>query len=589
MFGFVLHPFKRRVNLLILNYITRLNDTHRPAVLEIFFFPFNLINYCLNTVSNIIIQYGKLLGFIFFALLFIHLTLYYFIFAHKIWLLITRTLMFVFNSLKLLQAYSNLYVLLTLAIGHFSLLCFSWNANTKDFLTKSTPVIWIILFCKILLMFNTFGTLFFVLLISLLAIGLVAKFYGVTKRSKNQTDGLNSFSININYLKEKAWSFILSLLPSHNEEDELYLTDESMDQSSMDDSGVDKSFVNRLPVDASSPLSKSSGGDKLDGLGNKSNEDTNDEIRSYSTFKSPDRTARRSFKKKSIRRTSLIDKDATTAKQIKANNLSDAYLYALVWSCLLAQIYMRPHLLYLLPIPISLYIIKLLWKSIQDTELFSYYLNEIYNWIEERNEAIYNPIFCFIYEYLLISDYVLSKTLKKSVDTLSSLFVILFVIFGAIFATIFLVFQIYHESALLVELTANVMPTINSTLTNNSELGQMLPKNFINNNVAQEILDKGYLHSREWLQTTIRTTFGGEDPDSNTTRAIEKQMLEVFDRVYHQWILPHENCTDDSLHGRSFEVYNWEKLFSALKTLNLKLCFNLMKENFDIIFSVSLI
>lgn len=114
-----------------------------------------------------------------------------------------------------------------------------------------------------------------------------------------------------------------------------------------------------------------------------------------------------------------------------------------------------------------------------------------------------------------------------------------------------------------------------------------MPKNLINNNVAQEILNKGYLHGREWLQTTIRTTFGNDDTESNATRAIEKQMLEVFDRIYHQWILPHENCTEESLHGKSFEVYNWDKLFSALKTLNLKLCFNLMKENFDIIFSVS--
>src|SRR4051812_35527366 len=114
MFGFVLHPFKQRVTQLILNWITRLNDTHRPAILEVFFLPFSLVNYCLTTVSTIIIQYAKLLGFIFFALLFIHLTLYYFIFAHKVWLAITSTLLFVFNLLKSIQSYANLYVLLAL-------------------------------------------------------------------------------------------------------------------------------------------------------------------------------------------------------------------------------------------------------------------------------------------------------------------------------------------------------------------------------------------------------------------------------------------------------------------------------------------
>jgi len=583
LFGFVLHPFKRRINQLILNYITRLNDTHRPAIVEVLFLPFNLINYCLNTVSNILIQYGKLLGFIFFALLFIHLTLYYFIFAHKIWTLITSTLLFVFNLLILVQTYSNLYYLLTLAIIHFTLLCLSWNSETKDFLIKSTPIIWIILFSKLLLLFNTLGIMFFFVLLLMIAIGVIAKFYGIkSKRSKDQPDSA-SLNINISYLKEKVWNFLLSLLPSHTDEDELYLTDESTDQNSMNDSGVDKSFINTLPRDASSPLDKS--GDKLDQVDTKLNEDETKKSSSLTFNKSSDRTLRKSFKRKSmIRRNSLIDKDSTKIQ--KTNNLSDAYLYALVWSCLLAQIYMRPQFLYLLPIPISLYIIKWLWKTLKDTELFSNYSTEVYNWIEERREAIYNPVFCFIYENLLISDYLLSKSLKQSAHSLSSLFVILFVIFGAIFATIFLAFQIYHESALLVELTANVMPTINSTLANDSELGQMLPKNLMDNNVAQELLTKGYLHGRVWLQTTIRTSFGGDDLESNATIAIEKQMLEVFDRIYHQWVL-HPNCTEDGHHNpRSFEVYNWDKLFSALKTLNLKLCFNLMKENFDIIFSI---
>lgn len=586
MFGFVLHPFKQRVTQLILNWITSLNDTHRPAILEVFFLPFSLVNYFLTTLSTIIIQYAKLLGFIFVALLVLHLTLYYFIFANKIWLAITSTLLFVFSLLKSIQSYANLYVLLALAIGHFGLLCFSYNADTKDFLIKTTPIIWIALLCKLLLLSGTMGTLFIVVLISMLAIGVVAKFYGIeTRGAGGRTDGL---SINLSYIKAKIWSFILSLLPSHSEEDEFDLIEDQSHDSSNDEA---KYFCSS-PVDASSPLVKSdSTGDRVDDQSNLpagTNESNVNETRS--TMRSPERTLRRErlFKKKSFRRNSLLDKDCT--KQIKTSNLSDAYLYALVWSCFLAQIYIRPHLLYLLPIPISFYLMKWLFRAIQDTELFSYYSNEVGNWIEERKEAIWNPIFCFVYEYLLVSDKVLSRTLRKSVDSLSSIVVIFGLILFLIFATIFLTFQIYHESALLVELTANVMPTINSTLANNTEFGQMLPKDLIDNNVAQEILTKGYLHGREWLQTTIRQTFGGDNPDSNLTQQVESQLLEIWDRVYHVWLRPHENenCTEDALHGpvRSFEKYNWDKLVSALKTLNLKLCFDLVKENFDIIFSI---
>ena len=423
-------------------------------------------------------------------------------------------------------------------------------------------------------------------LFSMLAIGVVAKFYGIkTSDGKHQAESVNHLNLNINFIKSQIWNFIQTLLPSHNDEDELLadLTDESFSNA---DSTIDDKCFSASPIGASSPLIKTDfisapSGDKLDR--NKSNEDAN-----RSTTIKSDKKDKLFKAKKSFRKNSLIN-DNQSLKQMKPSNLSDAYLYALVWSSFLAQIYIRPQLLYLLPIPILFYTIKWCSKVIQETELFNYYLNEIYKWVDERKEAVCNPMFCFIYEYLLISDYVLSKTLKRSVDSLSSMFVILFLIFGSIFASIFIAFQIYHESALLVELTANVMPTINSTLANDKEFGQMLPKNLINNNIAQEMLTKGYLHGREWLQTTIRTTFGGENPDSNVTIIVEKQMLEVWDRIYHVWLAKHEkNCSAEEMHGpmRQFEVYNWEKLFSALKSLNLKLCFDLIKENFDIIFSI---
>lgn len=347
MFGFVLHPFKQKVSLLILNWISSLNDTHRPAILEVFILPFNLINYFLTTVSTIIIQYGKLLGLIFFALLFIHLTMYYFIFAHRIWLIIVSSLIFVFNLLKSIQSYANLYVLLTLTVGHFSLLCFSWNEDTKNFLIKSTPVIWILFLYKLLLLFNTIGTLFFILLISMLTIGIVAKFYGI-KGSINQTDSLTNLSININHLKDQIWNFILTLLPSHqNDEDELELTDESIDEST----DYSNKCFNKLPFDASSPLvTKPTIETNLPPSRDKLNdndlkiEDINENLnltRLTAAVKSPEKSLKKDkmFKKKFFRRNSLIDKDMT--KQIKGNYLSDTYLYALVWSCILGNYFLR--------------------------------------------------------------------------------------------------------------------------------------------------------------------------------------------------------------------------------------------------------
>lgn len=351
----------------------------------------------------------------------------------------------------------------------------------------------------------------------MLVIGLSAKFYGIKINGKKQIDSVNRLSFIINKLKNQIWNFILSLLPSHSEEDEFDLINESNEERNL----IEDTLEN--PVDNKSPLKEAKKEiiDKKnifnDNLATKKAENNENDIENKKTNKS--------FKYKLVRKNSLIDKDFS--KQPKTNNLSDAYLYALVWSCFLAQIYIRPRLLYLMPITLLFYITKWIWRSFQQTEVFSFYTNEINKWIDERKEVIFHPIFYFIYEYLLISDYVLSRTLKKSVNTLSSLFVIFFVIFGTLFATLFLAFQIYHESALLVELTANVMPSINSTYSSlvnstDSEYSQILPKDFINDNIGQEILAKGYLHGRQWLQTTIRATFTNESPDSNLTTAVEK-------------------------------------------------------------------
>lgn len=161
-------------------------------------------------------------------------------------------------------------------------------------------------------------------------------------------------------------------------------------------------------------------------------------------------------------------------------------------------------------------------------------------------------------------------------------------LFAIVFAVVFLSLQIYNESALLVELVGNIIPTLNSTLSSNPEINQMLPANILKGNLVIEMMNKGYLHGREWLQTSIRSTFG---PDADPL--VEKQLLEVWDRIYHLWLMPQDSHSDQSPNGigssRNFEAYNWNKLFAAFKNLDLLLVWNLIQENFHLISSVSIL
>lgn len=130
---------------------------------------------------------------------------------------------------------------------------------------------------------------------------------------------------------------------------------------------------------------------------------------------------------------------------------------------------------------------------------------------------------------------------------------------------------------------------MNSTLAYSPQLAKAFPVGFLgNNNLVDEMIANAYVYGRQWLQKSIRSALNvGPDANNNASISVEKQLIEVWDRVYHQWLIRNTNSTSYELNNRSFEAYNWNRLFAALQTLDFALCFNLLKENLDTVFSVS--
>ena len=286
-------------------------------------------------------------------------------------------------------------------------------------------------------------------------------------------------------------------------------------------------------------------------------------------------------------------------------HVSNVYIYALLWTCCLAYVWLNPQILLLLPIPLVLLSLRWVWNRffLPDQILLSWM--DTKSWFKERRDALVHPVLRQVFQYLILGDKTMAQVLEKSLDTLCSLSVIFFVLVGMILAAAFLTFQIYGESIHLVNVCGNI---VNSTLTNNPEFTSLFSDNSSVNSTDLTFLDdligNAYFYGRKWLKKTIRSVLnvGPDEASLNASIAIEKQLLEVWDRSYQMWLSrdkqempPDADVFLDATapgpfmkakHMHPSSDYNWNTLLDALKTLNFGLCFNVLKENVDTVLSV---
>nr|XP_053647813.1 transmembrane protein 245-like [Cherax quadricarinatus] len=108
--------------------------------------------------------------------------------------------------------------------------------------------------------------------------------------------------------------------------------------------------------------------------------------------------------------------------------------------------------------------------------------------------------------------------------------------------------QIQGESMALVALGSQV---INSTVVNNPQFLALLPEGL--GDVVSSALDEGYLYGREWIASML-IDVEGSHPAINATMVVrsmlgetdedkaihlEKQVVELWDRIYQAWVAAH--------------------------------------------------
>ncbi|XP_013773473.1 transmembrane protein 245-like [Limulus polyphemus] len=288
------------------------------------------------------------------------------------------------------------------------------------------------------------------------------------------------------------------------------------------------------------------------------------------------------FTKPSFLRTSTPKRSESSRSMKKEKSkMSNLCLYALLWGCILTQIWLNLWLLNLLPLPVIYIVGKRLGSH---SGLFGFIKRKIATglevgkkWYETRKEVLMPTPVRGLGKILVQGDKKVLTVLERSIDTFTSIGVILLVLILAVVGTVFLSVQIYGESVHLVDVTSNL---INRVIVHNPELQQLLPEKLQDvQGTLDSVVGNAYVYGREWITTMVKEFIN--EKDESRAKIVEEQILEVWDRIYHMWKTKNATIVLSSQHGMS-----WNDLVDGMKTLNLTLIISYIQQNIGTLISV---
>ncbi|XP_063055727.1 transmembrane protein 245 isoform X3 [Engraulis encrasicolus] len=494
--GTFLHPFKYSLARLCRSWLNGLQETGTPVVLGTLLVPVWCVNYVIDMLGTLVLERLKVL-----MLVFAGAPLLYGLYLS--WSLVGMqvVLAYVWTAISLaLDCFSAVWVG-TLVIGYVLAVIFKWTPGMEGYLRAMSVPVWTVLIFYLVSLAGSWRVPMFVIAVVLLLIGTQEKqpTPGGTKHENQLSGQVLSFAASTIYMA-------ISCSTHGQPKVEQQRSDTAPSQDSVDGAG---------------PSAGGGGG----GGG--------------------------------VQRVQRPVRPQLGAMQQK-KRASDIYFVMLGWAFIIVQIFLNLWIIQLLPIPVAVWLLK---KAIVHFGLKGFAERALWSWwgrlqqfVGERQEVLLPGPIRGLSRFLLRIDTKLWHWLNQqiivwlesSLDKLISILIIFLLVTGTLIMAVLLTSMVHHESVHIIEVTSNL---INETVSNHPEWANWLPEARVVQNALNSAATNVYQHGREWITHKLHKMLGDK---VNHTAVIEKQVLELWDRLYQTWFV--KNATQ---HGRPHRGHKW--------------------------------
>lgn len=262
-----------------------------------------------------------------------------------------------------------------------------------------------------------------------------------------------------------------------------------------------------------------------------------------------------------------------------------SYIRAAAWVCAGLQLWLRPALAHLLPIPIAYHLAKVLAGYTGLSARLAGLLGPVFTWLTARHHLLCPTPVRMLARWSFSLERKLVRAVSHQLDSIVTATMILAMVLMAIVSGIFIGFQLYAESVYVVQSATSITSTLNMT---DSYIFTKLNHSLADS--MENVVDGLHNYGRDWISRTLQSSLAESDWEAR--RDLEVKVLELWDRSYQYFVLEPAGppttagptVTGEAISSSVGEVL--AKLYSQDTGLNLSAVQTFVQNNYETITSI---
>lgn len=222
---------------------------------------------------------------------------------------------------------------------------------------------------------------------------------------------------------------------------------------------------------------------------------------------------------------------ATDAAAIRSQ--SEIYFRGLFLACAATVFYNHVWLLFVFAVPVAVYAAHVATVSFAVRDVVhaqcADLTERLHRWVIERHSAVLPVCLPGVLRLNRKVHRAVRRTLRDSIDTGSSILMIVLLLLTVIFAGVFCAVEIYSEAITVVQLGNDV---VNWTLCHRPELMNMFPEGVTSS--MDDVIENAYQYGRTGIGTYVDELL--KDADAEQRTQLREQLLSVWDRLIQYWL-----------------------------------------------------